>query len=71
MATAVSANHRSITSDHSLLKLSSGAIAHSERRLFTGLAKAAFIARELMVIKVITIAIKADKINTDGPIVIR
>ena len=44
---------------------------YSLLKLLTGFAKAAFIAWKLMVIKVITMAINADKINTDGPMVIR
>ena len=61
----------SSSDNHSLLKLSSRAIAHSERRLFTGLVNAAFIAWKLMVIKVINNAATAESTNTPGPMLIR
>ena len=44
---------------------------YSLLKLLTGFAKAAFMAWKLMVIKVMTMAIEADKINTTGPMVIR
>ena len=44
---------------------------HSDRKLFTGLAMAAFIAWKLMVTTVTITAAIAAAINTQGPILIR
>jgi hypothetical protein len=44
--------------------------SYSERKLFTGFASAALIAWKLIVIKVITRAIKPAMKNTPGPMLI-
>jgi hypothetical protein len=57
--------------NHSFLKLSLGAVAHSERRLFTGFANAALTAWKLMVINAIIMAASPPAANNHQLILMR